>query len=306
MKRFNFSLLASMATATALAFASGSASALNSVNSQLFPGAQLMTDSSAEMLVNCTPGAGCGSTTGDHTVDVGDRLVGIVTIQQLVQGAGIHPLGIGSPSDELTGVFDIVVTSVVDTGIPGNSRFQYTFGAVSSATFATDTGVIAPPANTAVEFWDDAAQNFNRGGSVAGGLTSADGGALFWRFGFTSAGDFWQSDAATNDINAIGALPQGQAGGTFNLGVHQIAGGIGPTLGTESCVNLRTFTPTTVNACGNGSLTSKDPASAFNAYDQTQIAINVIPEPGSLALLGIGIAALGFGVRRRNGVHGNA
>ena len=267
------------------------------INSLLFNGAQLGSDSSAEVLINTTGGA--------TTLDIGDRLLGIVTIEKLQQGSNKVALGFGSTNDELTGVFDIVVTGLTTTActIGPNCQtgtlYNYTFAPVSQATFTSDTGVVAP-AGTTIATFDDPAQNFNRGGTVATGITSATGGSNQWNFGFNSAADFWIAQAQTNNITVIGGLPQGVAGGVFNFGLDQLSGGIGPTLGPTGCVGPTGLV--TVQACGNGSLTARDPASAFQSFDQSQIAINVtrVPEPGTLSLLGAVLFAFGISRRRRS------
>src|SRR5215831_16901614 len=96
--------LSAIAAAVALGFGVGAAQA-GTVNSQLFPGAQLASDSSAEILIDNTAGT-CAS---GKCLDVGDRLVGIITIEKLQQGVGIHPLGIGSTNNELTGIYSVTV-----------------------------------------------------------------------------------------------------------------------------------------------------------------------------------------------------
>jgi len=284
--KFKQTLGASL-VAGALALAWGTAQAA-SVGSQLFAGQQILSDSSAEFQIDHT-----GT---PATLDVGDELVGIITIEKVQKGLGIHPLGLGSTNDELTGIFDIVVTG--KAGAPG--AFSFTFGAVSAASFLANTGVAGTPVGTTLAAFDGVAQNFNRGGSIATGLANARDGSLFWIFGFNAAnpGDSWFANTITDNIAVIGGLPPGVAGGTFNLGQDQLVGGIGPKLLPTACVN-NLGAITSVNVCGNGSLTSKDPASSFTSFDQTQLAINVVPEPNSLALLGVVVFGIGAVARSR-------
>ena len=112
------------------------------------------------------------------------------------------------------------------------------------------------------------------------------------------AGESFNTTSITDDIAVIGALPPGISGGNFNFGLGLTGLGIGKELDPVVCLDFTTFTPVSVVACGNGSITSPD-AGGFDIYDQTQIAINVVPEAGSLALLAIALIGLGFSSRGR-------
>jgi hypothetical protein len=136
--------LTAMAAAVALGLGTGVAQA-DTVSSQLFPGSlnQISDNSGESQNVDLN---------GNGLLDVGDTLRGIIsfnTVEDLING-GVHSLGIGSPNNEFTGVFETEITSKTAAGGVGPlglcvapvGQFCFTFGPY--APFAvTDAGGVA-------------------------------------------------------------------------------------------------------------------------------------------------------------------
>ena len=257
-------------------------------------GTFLLSDNSAESLINCTPGAaGCGSTSvNDTTLDVGDRLRGIFGIDT-ISGQSILS---GSGFDELAGIFDVTVTSAVEN-FPGNWTFE--FG--TTAGFAAEFGLSA---GAAVAWYTDTNHEFIREDLIANGTTIPQmealisDGTLFWGSGFTDAA-FWRAqNVSTNDVGTVGALPGNTAAGQFQFGLNLTDNFSSRSFSQVSCLNAGVGV-VQVDQCANGNILSPAPGQGndtpFDVWDDVNFTMNVVsvPEPNLVALLGLGMLGVG-------------
>ena len=172
--RKSSSLLATLAGFGLVAFAGAAQAA--SLPTLVGAGANTLSDENRERLVNRVGGA--------NTIDVGDSVRGVIGFDQLLTPTGTNRtlLGAGTSNDEVSAIFQLLVTGITPTSTPG--VFNITF-ALDPA-FATEFNA---PAGTMVRLYNDPSQNIQLDNTtIATSEATATNGSLVWNLGFTGAG----------------------------------------------------------------------------------------------------------------------
>lgn len=264
-----------------------------SVDSLISNGSNVLSDDNRQRLINNVGAA--------DVIDVGDALRGVITFNQLFN-PGVGPsgalLGGSSGNQELTGLFEIVVTSKTlispgGAGVP--PTYSFTFG--PSASFGAD--------GTMVRFYTGAPNIQLDLTTLATSEATASDGSLFWELGYTGAGG--AADAgegwAANGPDTLAALNAGSGVGFSNFAISRTStAGVG---GDYALTEMTGFFGTGAEIVGTALTrgTTGLPSTPWQLAGDTTVQFNVgnvIPLPAAawsgLTMLG---ALGGMYARRR-------
>jgi hypothetical protein len=231
-------LVASAVAALGLAVVSYQASAIT-VSAALPPNTNLLSDNSAEILLDNAVGGTPG------VLDVGDSLRGIVGFNTYEAGGQAHGIGAGTNVDELTGLFQVIVTGKTPNA---DGTFDFTFAPDPAFEAIYGTGAVAV-------LYDDPADNFARQSCGAGGTVgtpadceaTATGGTQWAIVGDNGSGTFfWTANNAQADTTLGANVPLTTPLGSFSNGVNVLVNNTGLTFGPVPCADLTTNTITFV------------------------------------------------------------
>jgi len=307
MKRFKQALLAS---AVALSFGTANAAPVG----PLFGGTTVISDNSAELFIDRD---------GNGKVTVGDIFVTIVGFNSIEAGGASTAIGKGTGFSELTSINAIkiktdtvlVVPGVFSPNPQGITLHAYEAEALTVAdapwvNFATgtilDIAVAGPldgvglfsfttglgATNNGLDFalmYEDAVNNYTRNGSIQAGLTTASDGPARLLVQLDPANGDFLTVIAPFDIAQLVLIGEGVQVANSSISLDGTI--VANTFGFALLPNI---------TGGNGGFARPIATSAYGIWDNLDLTVTVVPEPGSMALLGLGLLGLGASLRKRN------
>jgi hypothetical protein len=306
LNRLSGKTLAAMAFGC-LAWVSTATYAAADLNSVLQTGTNEVQDSDAERVLRTTSTSG-GFTTGT-SITSGGFLVGDV-IQSILNFNTVNGSAFSSywaavggtlPNGyELNGISELKIASIYDL----TTSTPYNTPGTGPATLTDDLVLTFAAAgaltnNSLVDIYEGIL-DYNAGAAPATGLSGVAGGDLIVQLGLNGLDDFWTS-STINDIGVIAGATQGsgqQASGVFGLTALTNAGSV--PIATNGI--LSPIDDLYHDVVGDASIYARETGvnDGWLVSSNINAAFNTsVPEPATLALLGLGVLGLGATTRRK-------